>query len=813
MKSPFPFFRKPFLFILLMTQTFCFQAFSQEIQENTTKERPSVALVLGGGGAKGFSIIPVLEVIEELGIPIDMIIGNSAGAIIGGLYSIGYTPAEIRDTVTNVNWSSIFTDKPRSPLESLLESRSTESSPIALKLGANFSVELGGGLSTGQNAYLLFKDISVKIPSYIDFDSLPIPFRATTVNLLTGELEFLESGDVAEAIRSSMSIPGVFQPFPVDNKLYVDGLVLNNLPIRQARDMGYDIVIAVSMDDPLVDDPEYFSTNPLNIITQVVRIATRSSNTNQQELADVIIRPSVEEYNMMEFPKATEIYSKAAKEKERYRKALQPLLKIIYPQENAPTDLSSSGNTSPTIAASPNQAARSLSAHNNTNATRNGFSFTPESSSAPPKESIYRNLPHIVPQKIVVYGAVDSDMAFIQEIFAKIKGKSLTEKNLRLLVDSVYSTGNYSLVIPRVDVRPQEAVVELRLQQVERESWVIMPNITFDGTLTDDSIAKLSLSLDIQFRGLTGTGSVMSLKTTIINDFGAALLYMQPLGPHAYLQMAAAATLDQEFITSGFSSRKIVANKMAYANIDFLWGIRFNEKHKMQAGGAVYWINSDEISSPGLDAQRLLYPDTSAQVAVPLNIRYNFNTFDSPTFPSRGFYVKLDSTGVFPINGTATPIGFNMTKVDFTAAIPFAPKFSLIINTLAASDPSLQLEKIPDLIPFFGVALGDRMFFPNISGKQEYGTQKFAAQLVLQFQPWQSITILGGQVFFNITGTAGIIAMGHNDFSTDGINWNASFGTGLRINDTFSIMLRTGAGTTHQKIMPFVSLDIGSIRY
>ncbi|MBP3416465.1 MAG: patatin-like phospholipase family protein, partial [Spirochaetaceae bacterium] len=151
--------------------------FSQAEESVSSKERASVALVLGGGGAKGFGIIPVLEVIDELGIPIDMVIGNSAGAIIGGLYSIGYTPEEIRQTVIDTNWASMFADKPNSPLESLLESRSTEASLIALKLGKNFSIEMGGGFSTGQNAYLLLKDLSVKIPSYIDFDSLPIPFR------------------------------------------------------------------------------------------------------------------------------------------------------------------------------------------------------------------------------------------------------------------------------------------------------------------------------------------------------------------------------------------------------------------------------------------------------------------------------------------------------------------------------------------------------------------------------------------------------------------------------------------------------------
>lgn len=808
MKTQSPFFWKPFLFIVLAIPTLLLPLHPQENAAIPGK-RPSVALVLGGGGAKGFGIIPVLEVIDELGIPIDMVIGNSAGAIIGGLYSVGYTPAEIRDTVTNVNWSSIFADKPRSPLEPLLEGRSTESSPIALKLGANFSVELGGGISTGQNAYLLFKDISVKIPSYIDFDSLPIPFRATTVNLLTGELELLESGDVAEAIRSSMSIPAVFQPFPIDNELYVDGLVLNNLPIQQAKDMGYDIVIAVSLDDPMVDDRDSFATNPLNTVRQVVRIATRAGNANQRELANLIITPDVGEYDMLAFPKATEIYEKSAKDKEKYRQALQHIKELIFPE---PMDSAANIPESAAVTRSSG-AQKSISTHSKTNATQNGFTFTPQEARLQEREGIYKNLTYLVPQRILVYGAVESDQEYIQELFSRIKGRSLTERSLRMLVDSVYATGNYTLVIPRVDVRPQEAVLELRLQQVERENWVIMPNLTFDGTLTDDSIAKLALSLDIQFRGLTGTGSVMSLKTTMINDFGAAWLYMQPLGPHAYLQFAATAMLDQDFVTSGFSSRRIVANKMAYANADLLWGIRFNDMHRLQAGGAVSWTNSSQISTPALDRQRALYPDTRASVAVPLNVRYTFNTFDAPTFPSKGFYVQLDTTGVFPINGVQRPIAFNMTKVDFTAAIPIAPKFSLIVNTLAASDPSLQLERLPDLIPFFGVALGDRMFFPNISGKQEYGTQKFAAQLVLQFQPWQNITILGGQVFFNITGTAGVIAMGHRDFSTEGINWNASFGIGLRINKTFSIMVRAGAGTTHQRIMPFVSLDIGSIRY
>ena len=773
------------------------------------KERPSVALVLGGGGAKGFGIIPVLEVIDELGIPIDMIIGNSAGAIIGGLYSIGYTPEEIRQTVTDVNWASVFADRPESPLESLLEARSTESTPLVLKLGKNFSIETGGGFSTGQNAYLLFKELSVKIPSYIDFDSLPIPFRAATVNLTTGKLELIGSGDIAEAIRSSMSIPGVFQPFPIDGELYVDGFIRNNLPIQQAKEMGYDIIIAVSLDTPLQENHESFNINPLTTIIQVVQIATSSGYSNQLTLADVVIHPPVNEYHLMEFPKAREIYEKAEKDKEKYRSALKKVLKLIYP-DNATENLQ---ETSDLNSANSNEAQESKASHQAINVTQNTFTFTPSQELPKEKEGVYINIPYTVPDKIAIYGAVDSDIAFINQLFSKIRGKSLTPANIRFLVDEIYNTGNYIFVIPRVDVRPQQTVLELRLQQKEQENWVIMPNGTFAGTVTDDSIAKLILSLDFQFRGLTGTGSVMSMKATTINDFGLDWFYLQPLGPHAYLQLAASAYLEQDFVTSGFTLRKITANKMSYANVDFLWGIRFNATHKMQTGGAIYWLNTEETKTPELIAQEALYPDSNASMAAPLNIRYTFSTLDAPTFPSKGFYLRFDTTGVFPIMGKNTPVAFNMTQVDFTAAIPVAPKFSLIINTLAASDPSLQLEKIPSLIPLFGVALGDRMFYPNIAGYQQYGTQKFATQVVLQFQPWDNITLIGGQAFFNITGTAGIITLNHKDFSTDGINWNVSAGAGLRINKTFGIMMRVGAGTTHKTVMPFVSLDIGSIRY
>jgi len=761
--------------------------FSQDISNNK-EDRPSVALVLSGGGARGFSIIPILEAIEELEIPIDIVIGNSIGSIVGGLYCAGYSTSEMVDIFKDMNWAKIFQDKPISPVESILGNRSTFTSPISFSLQKNLTLNTGGGLSTGQNVYMLFKKLTAKIPSYIHFDSLVIPFRAVAVDLLTGNLDVIKEGDLAEAIRSSMSIPAVFKPFPIDEKLYVDGLVQNNIPIQQAVDLGYDIIIAVELGEELQNNPDFFESTPLSTAWQVLSIFTFANNSYQHELADVLLIPPVENYNMFDFQKSMEIYEQSEKQKDAYKAKLKKVKQLIYPnseEEKSEKNYIQKGN----------------------------FSLLSLEGKQETLYGSYKDLDYIEPKQIVIKGAVHSDLNYIKLKFNEIAGKPLSENLLESFVNAVYSTGNYSLVLPRVDIRYDEPRIELQLHQLEKENWVIIPNASFEGTLSESSISKLTFSLDVQFRGLTGTGSVLSLKADMINDFAAALMYMQPLGPHTYFQFAAAIDMEQEFITSGFSTQKIQGNRMTNTSTELSFGARFNDYHRMQFGGAIYWLISLQNESESLIRQFEEYPDVEAKIAAPLNINYIFNTFDYPVFPSRGFYVKLDDTGVFPLLGQNTPLAFNLCKIDFSAAIPVSNKFSIIFNLFAGSDITRQLRKIPDLIPVFGYGLGDRMFFPNISGKSQYGTHKGAAQIVFQFQPWENLTIMGGQMFFSVSGALGEVAMDYTDFTVKGIKWNASVNAGIRINRTFSVMFRVGAGTTSGSVMPYLSLDFGSIRY
>lgn len=747
-------------------------AFSQSLDDVAPPKpnhRPSVALVLGGGGARGFAHVPVLEVIDELNIPIDMIIGNSAGSIVGGLYSIGYKPKEMVDILNSFNWAELFVDRPTTSFEHLLEDRSIFSSPFHLRLGNDFNFDIEGGLSTGQNAYMALKSLTVRIPSYVDFDAFPIPFRAVAVDLISRKLNVIGSGDLAEAIRSSMSIPVLFEPFPIGDKLFVDGMVQSNLPIQEAVNLGYDIIIAVSLDDELVTTPEQFSASPMNTIAQVWLIVT---NTNEPEVLDqatVIIHPKLGSYSSLDYFQGEKIYELAASHKDEYRQSLLKIKNMIYPsgtEEDHPQEI-------------------------------------PD----------YETFPYSVPRELVIKNALDADIPLIETLFESAKNQPLTEESVNQLIQPIYETGHYSLVIPRIDTRTANHKLELKLYPLKQESIILIPSVDYQGLLANSSFSELTISLNTQFRNITGIGSILALKLNLINRIACDLLYLKSLGYKSYFKVSSKWSLDKEITSSGFVSLPINENKISYAGVNIGYGIHPNKQNSFITEAAFTWMDPSKILSDFLEKKRKEFPQSQASMAGTITVQYTFDNLDNYAFPSDGVKFGIKNVTGFPIQAIGGPIAFNTSTIDFTTAFPFTKYSSFIWNTRLSSDVSLQLHTVPDLIPMFGFSLGDRMYFPNIPNMQRYGTHNFVTQLVYQLKPWQNITILGGQIFFNITGTFGIIAMDQKDFTLNSINWNASLGSGLRLNERFSIMLRVGAGSTANGVQPFISFDLGSLRY
>ena len=268
----------------------------------TESGRPRIGLALGGGGARGIAHIGVLKRLEEMRVPVDCIAGTSMGSIIGGLYASGMSLDQMSATLQDIDWPQIFTDGPPRadlPFRVKEEQRVLLNAEVGLKQG---KVQLPKGLLEGQNLLLLLEELSLPAASVHDFDKLRIPYRAVAADLATGEAVVLGSGELAKAMRASMSIPSALVPVELNGKILVDGGVANNVPVNVARELCRpDVIIAVNVGAPLA--PADQLTSVLSVTEQLTNFLT-VGNTNQQLRTlgrkDVLIVPEPVSYTHLD---------------------------------------------------------------------------------------------------------------------------------------------------------------------------------------------------------------------------------------------------------------------------------------------------------------------------------------------------------------------------------------------------------------------------------------------------------------------------------------------------------------------------------
>jgi len=267
-----------------------------------------LALVLSGGGARGAAHIGVLKVLEELHIVPDLIVGTSMGSIVGGLYAAGYSPEEIEAILGTIGWNSIFLDK--LPREDLTFHRKQDDTPWFIPFKLRFAEGkpyLPAGVLGGQELEFFLRRLVARATSVHDFDDLPIPFRAVAMDFATSDAVVLGSGNLVDAMRASMSVPGLLAPVVLDGRALVDGGSVANLPIGIARELGADRVIAVDISTPL--EPEQKDRSFLEVMAHLTDILTAGSVQADLKLlreGDVLIRPELGDITFRSFDRVTE---------------------------------------------------------------------------------------------------------------------------------------------------------------------------------------------------------------------------------------------------------------------------------------------------------------------------------------------------------------------------------------------------------------------------------------------------------------------------------------------------------------------------
>lgn len=280
---------------------FCLFLIGQPIAD-TSQVR--IGLALSGGGALGFAHLGVLKVLEREGIPISYITGCSMGSLIGGIYAAGYKTAQIESIAVNADWSSLFSSSPSFGSQYLPERQQSQRYVFQLR-HRNLIPVLPSGIIPLQNVeFILTKLLSnIEYNTYYDFDSLPIPYRAVAVDLVSGNKVNLKSGRLAQAIRASIAIPGVFAPKVIDKAELVDGGVQQFLPVSPLFDFNPNFIIASITNKRT---PET-GVALIDVISRSIALIGTEDLTRQKGFCNIIIEPNVDPFKHSDFARAREL--------------------------------------------------------------------------------------------------------------------------------------------------------------------------------------------------------------------------------------------------------------------------------------------------------------------------------------------------------------------------------------------------------------------------------------------------------------------------------------------------------------------------
>jgi NTE family protein len=435
---------------------------------------PRIGLALSGGGARGIAHVGVLKVLEQLRVPVHCITGTSMGAIVGATFAAGRTPQEMEKLVVEADWDAIFRDRP--PRDEIAVRRKVDD--FKTLFAPEFGVKDGGlalpkGLIAGVSIESFFRELAAPAFAITDFRKLPIPFRAMATDIETGEAIVLDSGNLAQAMRASMSVPGAIAPVERDGRLLVDGGIANNLPIDEARKLCADVVIAVNISTPPLKRDQ---------ITSALSVAGQLTNFLGKQTVDAQLK-SLGEKDVLIAP---------------------DLGKISSSSFNRSTDAIRIGA----------EAARAL-------ADQLGrYSLPPERYAALRARQVAQGDQQGTVDEIRVEGLKRTSPAVAQALIESKPGEPLTEAKVGADLRRIYGTRDYENITYRIvggENGPRAMVIEPR----EKE-W-------------GPDYLRLGLGLASDFEGENQFNFLVQYRSTWLNRFGAEWLIEAQLGADTHL--------------------------------------------------------------------------------------------------------------------------------------------------------------------------------------------------------------------------------------------------------------------------------------
>lgn len=612
------------LIILLLMAPYIGSAQLSDVQEEAPRK---VGIALSAGGAKGFAHIGVLKVLDEENIPIHMVTGSSMGAVIGGLYAAGYTPAQIEEIAIKTDWQALFNDnlKPSSrDLSTFISTRDTYMLSFPILDGLP---QLPAGLVGGQNLSMLLYRLLLPFHDVTDFSELPIPFAAVATNLSTGVPRRFETGYLPEVIRASAAIPSIFKPVSIDGELYIDGGVMRSIPAEDARAMGADIVLVSDVGEPVkpVEDLKNF----VDILFQSVGFHLVKSDSAQMELADFYMRPDIELYNSFSYEQVEAIIESG----EQAAREMIPRIKAML--DSVPT---AAKKEKPDIA----DREREI------NVT--GVHF----------REIDRRL---LSQARVIFDINPPEKIAYSEIERKI--------------NRLYATGQFSLITYRIrEDSSTKGGKSLTINFSDSEPDRLGFSMRYD------SRYKASLLFGVQTRNVFGLGDQLSSNLRLGEVLGVGTHYQAPVSLAPAISVHADLSLHRSPIDYYVSGQQLATIEIDRAALHPYFSVRFFNYLELETGlRAEYYELSEAIGNNVLLADRQFLFTAVGEL--------EFNNLNRPYFSTRGFNLKVNGeTGNKRYLSEAT---FSQVFAAFDAALPLYDGLVLRAEAMAGQSSTSTL--------------------------------------------------------------------------------------------------------------------------
>src|SRR5580658_4465786 len=279
---------------------------SAAAQEQPSKPtRQTVGLALQGGGALGLAHVGVITWMEEHHIPINYIAGTSMGGLVGGVYATGHNATEMRQIVNGIPWDEVMAGQ--TPFNDLAFRRKEDARdyPNSLEFGLRKGVQFPEGFNSGQQVSLVLDKIAAPYSEIKSFNDLPTPFACVATDLVSEKPKVFRSGSLSLALRSTMSLPGIFTPVRTKDAVYADGGLLNNIPVNVAKEMGADLTVAIHLADAPMLPNANLST--FSVLGQSLSVMISANELQNMESAAILVSVPVQKWGALSFDDADAI--------------------------------------------------------------------------------------------------------------------------------------------------------------------------------------------------------------------------------------------------------------------------------------------------------------------------------------------------------------------------------------------------------------------------------------------------------------------------------------------------------------------------